>query len=150
MKITIFFLVSFLLGFTLNESKESNGSESLRYKASIEEISFKYSRLALVFPLLMEDWQQTLQIRRKPQYYEINPILGKDPTELETGVYFIGSALVLSYLVSILPEVLAASLADTIRYNQRLTLGHNTEMLNGEVYPKQHLSFGIVLTVPLD
>ena len=48
-----------------------------------------YSSIALILLLLLVDYRQTLDIKNHSSMYEINPILGKHPSDLKITIYFI-------------------------------------------------------------
>ena len=54
--------------------------------------------------LLIVDWGQTINISRDPTYHEINPILGRHPSEQSVHMYM-GAALVGALTIShVLPS----------------------------------------------
>ena len=54
---------------------------------------------ATMSTLLVVDWGQTINIARDPSYHEINPILGRHPSEQSVNTYM-GAALVGALTIS--------------------------------------------------
>ncbi len=54
-----------------------------------ENTSWEYA----YFATHLIDWGQTLEISRNQKYYELNPILGRYPTEQQVNQYFILSGI---------------------------------------------------------
>jgi len=50
------------------------------------------------------DWLQTKEIARNPEYYETNPLLGRNPGQNEIDTYFLGCAVVHSAIAYYLPK----------------------------------------------
>jgi hypothetical protein len=48
-------------------------------------------RELLVYSTLLLDAAQTLDIKNHPDLYERNPLLGRHPSDLKIGAYFIGA-----------------------------------------------------------
>ena len=50
------------------------------------------------------DWGQTLDIVDRPEYYEINPIIGKHPSRADVNRYFACSVILKVLITHILPS----------------------------------------------
>ena len=48
-----------------------------------------YIFIGLILSLLVIDYRQTLDIKNHDNMYEINPILGKHPSDLKITIYFL-------------------------------------------------------------
>jgi len=63
------------------------------------------ARETLVLSVMMKDYQQTIDIVKKPdEYSEQNKILGKNPSKSDINLYFISCALIHTGIAYILPE----------------------------------------------
>jgi hypothetical protein len=51
------------------------------------------------------DWRQTVTITKNPdRYWEMNPLLGRHPSAATVDVYFIGTSLLHTAIVHVLPQ----------------------------------------------
>jgi len=67
---------------------------------TMEDTEFQVAVLAIK----TIDWLQTKEIARNPDYYEINPILGKHPSQNEVDLYFACSAIGHTVVAYYLPK----------------------------------------------
>jgi len=65
------------------------GASEAKAEWTQENTNYEYA----YFATHLIDWGQTLEIAKNPRYEEINPILGKYPTEQEVNQYFILSGI---------------------------------------------------------
>jgi hypothetical protein len=54
--------------------------------------------------LMYIDWKQTSQFSKNPKYYELNPIIGKHPSQDKINAYFITSLLLKTLIANELPH----------------------------------------------
>ena len=59
---------------------------------------FLYACVIATIFLLIFDYRQTIDIKNHPGMYEINPILGKHPSDIKITIYFILATLFYSFL----------------------------------------------------
>lgn len=59
---------------------------------------------AICLTLKAVDWLQTKEIARNPNYYELNPILGKYPSQNEVDLYFASTAIAHTIIAYYLPK----------------------------------------------
>lgn len=62
----------------------------------------KYQAVFLLFKSV--DYLQTKEIARNPKYYELNPIIGKHPTQNEIDIYFLSTAILHTGIAYYLPK----------------------------------------------
>ena len=62
------------------------------------------ARHAAYTTLHVIDWQQTKENASKAEYYELNPILGKYPSQREVDVYFLGTWIGMTTAAYLLPS----------------------------------------------
>ena len=61
--------------------------------------------LELTFAALMlVDYKQTMDIKNRPGYYEVNPLLGRRPSDARIRNYFIGATVAHAAITYALPE----------------------------------------------
>jgi hypothetical protein len=99
-----------------------------------DELSpLEQKRELLVYSTLLLDAAQTLDIKNHPELYERNPLLGRHPSDLKIGAYFIGAAFAHNAITKELPTDYRAAwqygwaafeIATIIR-NRRLNLRFN-------------------------
>lgn len=111
-----------------------------------DETAFKYSRFGQVLPYMFKDWQQTREIKNHPNMYEMNPALGKHPSDAKIDGYFALSTILLFRLVAKLSEPWASSVADSIAYTERLVTEQNQDVYSKKQTGKS-IPFGVVFTV---
>lgn len=105
----------------------------------------KQIKLAQVFFYFREDWRQTRDIKNHPGFYEMNPVLGRYPSDTKIDLYFAGYYMAQQFLATWLPEPYASSLIDTVAFSEHLMVEQNTEHIAGRTNPKT-LAFGFVFT----
>lgn len=57
-------------------------------------IEILYACIIAILVLLFVDFRQTIDIKNHPGMYEINPILGKHPSDTKITIYFIISSII--------------------------------------------------------
>jgi hypothetical protein len=90
-------------------------------------------RELLVYTTFALDAAQTLDIKNHPDIYETNPLLGRHPSDLKIGAYFIGAGFAHTAITKALPTEYraawqygwAALEIGTIIRNRRLNLRFN-------------------------
>lgn len=63
-----------------------------------------YGCIAIILILLFVDFRQTIDIKNHPGMYEINPILGKHPSDTKITIYFILSSIIFAIVALFLQE----------------------------------------------
>jgi hypothetical protein len=83
--------------------------------------------------LHVADWGQTRDIAMRPQYWEVNPIIGRQPTVKQVDEYMITSAILHAGVVKSLPKkyrthaqmITIGIKAGFVRHNARIGLKVN-------------------------
>ena len=68
---------------------------------------------ASAMALMAVDWGQTRYIAQHPEYYEVNPILGRHPSTKAVDLYFVGAMIVhpvISYLLPSKAEIFGVTI----------------------------------------
>lgn len=115
------------------------------YALSEPELSFRAGKLAQLSLYWVRDWRQTLVIGRHPDYYEMNPIIGRNPSDIEIHAYFLGGIVLLHYLAVVLPDILIDSIIDSIRMAEDMVTRNNVLLFEGRKISS--LPVALVVTV---
>jgi hypothetical protein len=74
--------------------------------------------------LILMDWSQTLDIAENPNYYETNPVLGRDPDRGEVNLYFVSMLLLNNWI----GEQLGDGWYIVVSMNQAVYVTHNFKL----------------------
>lgn len=96
-----------------------------------DKTAFKYSRFGQAMEFMFKDYQQTLDIKNHPGMYEMNPVLGKHPSDTAISAYFIAVNAIIFTAVKKLPEPWASSVADSVTFMEKLVTEDNDRTYRG-------------------
>ncbi|MEK7193917.1 MAG: hypothetical protein AAB651_01000 [Patescibacteria group bacterium] len=132
-----------------NYHRENGGvgiSEFKKQSGMAEESRFKVGRFMMVLPYLLRDYQQTLDIKNQPGMTEVNPLLGKHPSDSVILGYAAVTIPLIYFIGMALPEPWGSSLFDTVRYTEKLVTEQNDLVSEKKVRTNGVIPFMVVFT----
>ena len=74
------------------------------------------------------DWLQTREISRNPNFFELNPILGKYPSKRDVDLYFLTATILINVGARALPPKYERHFINAVSTIQLFTIGRNAAL----------------------
>ncbi len=121
-------------------------SNSDPYQGYPAKTTFRYAHAMCAAAYLARDWKQTRLISRSPHLYEMNPVLGRHPSEARVNYTFFADSIFMFFAIRSLPEPWSTSLSDSIMYTEKLVTEQNDLLFERKANPNT-IPIGIVYTI---